>query len=165
MTPVSHRPDLQRIGEKAFTEVLDVLLSLPATLQISPSHSPLSDTPDPITSTVQLAGQRLSGSIHIQLPRAFVRRAVQLLTGLQGVAPDHNAVLDDTAGELANMVAGRVAAQLTVAGYPCTMDTPSVSRGAGSPIETRPGVDYGRTDLWCDGYRLSLEVQCRYAVP
>jgi CheY-specific phosphatase CheX len=165
MTPVSNRPDLQRIGENAFAEVLDTLLSLPATVRNPAGHSPPSDALDQITSTVLLAGQRLSGSVHVQLPLSFVARAVHRLTGLDGATQDANAVLDDTAGEFANMVAGRVAARLAADGYPCTLAIPSVSRSARLPIETQPGADHGRADLVCAGHWLSLEVQCRYTVP
>jgi CheY-specific phosphatase CheX len=165
MTPVTHRPDLHRIGESAFVEVLDTLLSLPATVRIPTGQGSISDGSDPITSTVLLAGQRLSGSVHVQLPLSFVARTVHRLTGLDGATPDANAVLDDAAGELANMVAGRVAARLAAEGYPCTLGTPSVSRGARLPLGSQPGTDHGRADLICAGHRLSLEVQCRYAIP
>ena len=165
MTPASNRPDLRCIGESAFAEVLGNLLSLPATVRNPTGHSPLSVAPDQITCAVHLAGQRLSGSVHVQLPQAFVAHAVHLLTGLDGAARDASAVLDNAAGELVNMLAGRVAAQLAADGYPCTLGTPSVSRNACLPIETEPGVDRGRIDLFCDGHWLSLDLQCRYAVP
>jgi CheY-specific phosphatase CheX len=164
MTPTSNRPDLQHIGQSAFTEVLSVLLSLPATVGNSSSHSSLSSAPDRITGTVLLTGQQISGCVHVLLPLAFVAHAVHLLTGLDGAAPDGIALLDDTAGELANMVAGRAAVQLAAAGFPCTLGTPSVSRSASLPVETEPGMDHGRTDLFCDGHWLSLELKCRYAV-
>jgi CheY-specific phosphatase CheX len=163
MTPASNKPDLRRIGESAFTEVLGVLLSLPVTVRNSSSHSAHSGAPGQITSTVPLAGQRLSGSVHLQLPVAFVAQAVRRLTGPGGAGRDADAVLDDAAGELANMVAGRVAAQLAADGCPCKLGTPSVARSGGWPVENEPGMDYGRTDLICDGHSLSLEVQCRYA--
>jgi CheY-specific phosphatase CheX len=171
MTPASNRPDLRQIGESALREVLSVFLSLPATLRNSSSHSPSpsasphSAAPDQITSTVLLAGQRLSGSVHVQLPLAFAAHAVHLLTGLDPAAADANSVLNDTAGELANMVAGRVAVQLAAGGYPCTLGTPLVARSACFPIQTEPGVDRARTELFCEGHGLSLEVQCRYADP
>jgi len=164
MTPVTHRPDLHRIGESAFVEVLDTLLSLPATVRDPTGLSPVSDALDQITGTVHLAGQRLSGSVHVQLPLSFVARAVQFLTGLDGTSKDAKAVLDDTAGELANMVAGRVAARLAADGYPCSLGIPSVSRGARLPSETQRGMDHGRADLICEGHVLSLAVQCRYAI-
>ena len=163
MTSASNKPDLRRIGETAFTEVLGILLSLKATVQESADDSPLSDAPDPITSSVTLTCQRLSGSVHVQLPRAFVAHAVRLLTGLDGSAGNAHALQDDAAGELANMVAGRVAAQLATDGYPCKLGTPSVSRTARLPTEIQAGLHHGRTDLICEGHSLSLELHCRFA--
>jgi CheY-specific phosphatase CheX len=165
MTPTANRPDLQRIGQSAFIEVLSVLLSLPATVVNSSSLRPSSKASDQIIGTVDFAGQRLSGGVHVLLPLAFVAHAVHLLTGLDGAAEEANGVLDDTAGELANMVAGRAAVQLAAAGYTCTLGTPSVSRSASLSVETEPGMDHGRTELFCDGHWLSLELKCRYAVP
>jgi len=165
MTPTSNRPDLKRIGQSAFIDVLSILLSLPATVGNSSSLSSHSIVPDSITSTVRLTGQRISGSVHVLVPLAFVAHAVHLLTGLDGAAPDGVALLEDTTGELANMVAGRAAVQLAAAGFPCTLGTPSVSRSGSLPVEMEPGMDNGRTDLFCDGHWLSLELKCRYAVP
>jgi len=165
MTPASNKPDLRRIGESAFTEVLGTLLSLPATVRESANDGSASDALDPITSSVLLTGQRLSGSIHLQLPQAFVVHAVRLLTGLDGEAGNAKDLQHDAAGELANMVAGRVASQLAADGYPCHLGTPSVSRTARLPIEIQPGLHHGRTDLICEGHSLSLELQCRFAAP
>jgi CheY-specific phosphatase CheX len=164
MTSTSKRPDLRRIGESAFMEVLGNLLSLSATVRSPTSHSSGSVAPDQINCRVLLAGPRLSGSVHIQIPRPFAVQTVQLLTGLDVAAGETNAVQDDAAGELANMVAGRVAAQLAAEGYPCALGTPSVSRGASSPSGTQPGTDHARTDLICEGHCVSLELQCRYVV-
>jgi CheY-specific phosphatase CheX len=162
MTSSSNKPDLRHIGESVLVEVLGNLLSLPATVQNSAGI--LSVAHDQITGTVPLSGQRLSGSVHVQLPQAFIAHAVHLLTGLDGAAGDITAVQDDAAGELANMVAGRMATQLAASGYPCTLGTPSVSRNTRSPIETQPGTDLGRVDVICAGHCLSLEIQCRFAV-
>jgi CheY-specific phosphatase CheX len=165
MTPAAHKPDLRRIGESAFTEVLGTLLSLPATVRESATDRPVSAAPDEISSSVLLTGQGLSGSVQLRLPQAFVAHAVRRLTGLDGDAGNANELQDDAAGELANMVAGRVASQLAVDGYSCKLGTPSVSRGARLTTESRNGVAHGRTDLICDGHWLSLEIQCCYADP
>ena len=165
MTPASNRPDLRCIGASAFTEVLGTLLSLPVTVPEPTNDGPVSDVLDSISSSVRLTGQRLSGSVHLQLTPAFVAHAVRLLTGLSGDAGNAIELQDDAAGELANLVAGRVASQLAVDGYPCKLGTPSVSRGARLPIEFQPGVHHGRNDLVCEGHWLSLEIQCCYADP
>jgi len=158
MSHASLKPDLSRIGERALTEVLSTLLKLPASPQPFAAQQLQSQAPDQLAATVLLSGNGLSGSVHVQLPPAFVARAVKHLTGLDG--PEQEAMLEDTAGEIANMVAGRVAANLAAQGYPCGLSTPSVFRVATAPVETRPGINQGRSDLVCDGHRLSVEIQC-----
>jgi CheY-specific phosphatase CheX len=165
MTPASNRPDLNRIGESALTEVLGTLLALPATVREPTTDSPVSAAPDEISSSVLLTGQRLSGSVHLRLPQAFVAYAVRRLTGLDGDAGNANELQDDAAGELANMVAGRVASQLAADGFPCKLGTPSVSRNARLATINQDGAAHGRTDLMCEGHWLSLEIQCGYAAP
>jgi CheY-specific phosphatase CheX len=162
MTPASNRPDLRRIGAGAFTEVLDTLLSLPS---VRESADDRPAAPDQISSSVLLTGQRLSGNVHLRLPLAFVAYAVRRLTGLDEDAENANELQDDAAGELANMVAGRVASQLAADGYSCKLGTPSVSRDAHIATQNQNGVAHERTDLICEGHRLSLEIQCCYADP
>jgi CheY-specific phosphatase CheX len=165
MTPAFNKPDLRRIGESAFIEVLGTLLSLSGAVRESADNRPVSAAPDEMSSSVLLTGQRLSGSVHLRLPQAFVAKAVRRLAGLDGDVGNANELQDDAAGELANMVAGRVASQLAADGYPCKLATPSVSRRARLPTEDQTGVAQGRTDLICEGHKLSLEIQCCYADP
>ena len=165
MTPAPHQPDLRRIGASAFTEVLDTLLSLSATVQESADDRPGSAALDEISSSVLLTGQRLSGSVHLRLPQAFVAYAVRRLTGLDVDAGNANELQDDAAGELANMVAGRVASQLAADGYLCKLGTPSVSRNSCLATKNQNGVAHGRTELICEGHWLSLEIQCCYTDP
>src|SRR4029453_5573690 len=165
MTPDTNKPDLRQIGQSAFTEVVGTLLRLPATVGNPTAHTALSGAPDQITSGVLLRGPRLSGTVQVQLPLGFVGHAVRVLTGLDGAEEDAKAVQDDVAGEIANMVAGRVAAQLTAEGYACQLGPPSVSRSACLPTSTRAQADHGHTDLICEGHCLSLEIECHYAVP
>ncbi|MHC1768942.1 MAG: chemotaxis protein CheX [Verrucomicrobiia bacterium] len=165
MTPASPSPDLARIGECALAEVFRAYASLPARVHDLADRSRVSIAPEQITSLVSLSGEELSGSVHLQLPLAFVAHAVRHLTGLDGDSADGIAIQADTAGELANMVAGRVAAQLSASGYSCSLGAPSVIRGAALPTTPEPGVDYGRTNLLCAGHSLWLEIQCRYQGP
>ena len=157
MTQASHQPDLSQIGERAFTEVLATFLSLPATPGFP---EPVADPPGLFAATVLLAGKGLSGSVQVLLPLPFVAQAVQQLTGLAGV--EQEAIHADAAGEIGNMVAGRVATHLAAVGHPCTLSTPSVTRLASAPAQPEPGADHGRTELLCGGHALSLEIHCRY---
>jgi CheY-specific phosphatase CheX len=165
MTPAFNKPDLRRIGESAFIEVLGTLLSLSGAVRESADNRPVSAAPDEMSSSVLLTGLRLYGSVHLRVPEAFVADAVRRLADLDGDAGNANELQDDVAGELANMVAGRVASRLAAEGYPCKLGTPSVSRNARLATENQDGVAYGRTDLICEGHRLSLEIQCCYADP
>lgn len=165
MSLAANKPDLRRIGESAFAEVLGTMLSLSATVGNSDGHTLLAGAADQITCSVLLTGPRLSGSVCVKLPRDFVTHAARLLTGVDGGAVDDAAVLEDAAGELANMVGGRIAAQLAECGYRCTLGTPTVADSARRLIQNQPGVECGRTELICEGHRLLLEIQCRYVVP
>lgn len=163
MTLSADRPDLRRIGESSVKAVLETLFSRPAIRPASANHRPLPCASDPINSSVHLAGPRLSGSVHIQLPAALLRRVAEVLTGLDGATGQLNGLLDDTAGEFVNMVAGRVAVGLAANGYACTLGIPSVAHGAPVAVEPDSAADHCRTDLVCDGHNLSLEVYCRFA--
>jgi CheY-specific phosphatase CheX len=161
MSAASNKTSLRQIGESAFTEVLDTLLSLPVTVRESASDHPAAP-PDEISSSVCLTGERLSGNVHLRLPQAFVAYVVRRLAGIGDDAGNTKALQDDAAGELANMVAGRVASQLAAVGYPCKLGTPLVSRGARLPAMTQTRIAHGRTALICEGHWLSLEIRCSY---
>jgi CheY-specific phosphatase CheX len=159
MTPALHRPDLSPIGQSAFMEVLAAFPPLAATPR-APSAQTSVPAPDQLAATVHLKGSRVSGTVRVLLPLPFVARAVKQLTGLDGI--EGVAVHEDATGEIANMVAGRVAAKLAAEGYACTLGTPSVSRNASLSVANEPGLHQGRADLLCGGHCLFLEIQCRY---
>jgi hypothetical protein len=163
MIPDSQRPDLRRIGETSLKAVLDDLWSLSAAIPDSSHQDPLSSAPERVTRSVPLTGPRLSGSVDVQLPQAFLVRAVRIQTGLDGAAGEDCALLEDAAGEIANLVAGRVAAGLAREGYPCALGVPSVGHRANLPNEFQPGENHGAADLIWEGHCLSLEVRCRFA--
>ena len=165
MTRPAHRPDLHRIAESAFRDVIDSLLPEPSTSPDPSRARPDAPAADRINSSVPLVGRALSGIVQLRLPGAFLHRAFRALTGLEAAAAGAPALLDDAAGELANMVAGRVAARLAAEGYPCDLGNPSVSRHAPprGPGAAPTGVDQGRADLFNEGHWLSVEIDCRFA--
>ncbi len=165
MTPPRHRPDLRGIGESAFMEVLSTLLRLSSTVANPATSTALSGGVDQMTSTVHLTGPKVSGSVCVQFPMSFIIHAVHIVTGVGRDTAEADGLVDDTAGELANMVAGRVAARLAEAGYVCGLGTPSVSRGSPLPIENQTTVGDGRADLICEGHRLVVDIRCHYTAP
>lgn len=165
MSAVAPKPDVRRIAESAFAQVLSVLFSLPVTARHAPSRTGLPGTGDQIVSRVSLAGAQLSGSVQVQFSLGFVRLAVRRLAGIEGTAQATDAVLVDAAGELANMVAGRVASQLAAKGFPCKLGTPAVVRGEPPSAINQPDASRARADFTCEGHALSVEVHCRYQNP
>jgi CheY-specific phosphatase CheX len=165
MTPAANKPDLCRLSESALTQVLNTLLPRSSAAGNPSTSLSGSDAHEQVSSTVVLTGPRLSGRVLVQVPKGFVRHATHVLTGLDENAAEANGLLDDTAGELANMVAGCVATRLLQDGYACTLGTPSVSRNSLPSLELPPGIDRGGAELTWEGYLLAVEIQCQYADP
>ncbi len=163
MTSLPNRPDLRRIGKSALTQVLSTLSPRSSTAGNPSPPLIASDAHEPITSSIALKGPRLCGSVLVRLPRGFVTHATHVLTGLDGNAAEANGLLDDTAGELANMMAGCVATLLSQDGYACTLGTPSILRNSQGSIQLPFGVERGRAELTWEGYLLAVEIQCQYA--
>jgi hypothetical protein len=162
MISAACKPNLAGICQRAVLEVLNTSLSFPATLHYSQPDGIFTGAPEQVTSQMPLSGPGLSAVVCLRFPIGFIGQAVERLTGLGADSAEATALREDTAGELANMVAGRVAAQLTASGYPCSLGTPSAVPDAASPATTGSGVDYARVSLFCEGHVLSVEIECRY---
>jgi hypothetical protein len=165
MNPTESKPDLRRIGELAFVEVLQVLMAMPATVQNFPNHRDQEVSPDQMISEVPFTGERFFGVVRLHLPLAFVMHVNCTITGLDHPRTDSDTMLADPAGELANMVAGRVAARLAGEGFPCNLGTPKVTIGASDSAKPESGTDHVRSEFNCADYSVSLELLCRYANP
>lgn len=165
MTPAANRPDLCRIGESAFTQLLCTLSQRSSEPRNPSTPLTVPDAHEQITSSVLLKGLRLSGRVLVQFPKAFVTYATHVLTGLDWNAAEAQRLLDDTAGELGNMLAGCVATHLSEDGYACTLGTPLVSRNPLALLEVHPEVELGGAELTWEGYRLAVQIQCQYVGP
>ena len=163
------RPDLRRIGEQALSEVLDTLLSLSLNEATPAASAGDGSKADYLVGTVDLVGDRLSGDVRLQLPEAFARLAARRLVGGHAAAePLADANAADLAGELCNMVAGRVAARLRRDGYPAELSPPRVVRAPRDPrdpSEPARGDERRRTCWLCEGHLITLEIQCRHQPP
>jgi CheY-specific phosphatase CheX len=68
----------------------------------------------------------------------------------------------DVTGELCNMLAGRVAAILSAAGYSSNLSTPTVVRGQQLELEISPGAKACRSDWTCEGHLLTVALQFKF---
>lgn len=163
MTRPSAPPDLRRIGEHALAEVLGAFLALPSQSIDPACERSLAASTGTVAGTVGLAGPRLAGRIRFESPPAFLTHVLRLLAGPRDAASAAGAPLEDVAGELANQVAGRVAAQLTAAGVTCFLSSPDLSRASPPADAPRAGTRSARVEALCAGHRLSLELDLAFA--
>ncbi|MBN9694074.1 MAG: chemotaxis protein CheX [Verrucomicrobia bacterium] len=141
--------ELTRWMGTALTEVVETLLGGSVT---NSTQVPIPPTPTALVAEIALIGATSQGAVRLILPDAFVRSAAAALLGGSEADPRSEAQLKDFGGEVANMVAGRLASELRRVGFPCTLGTPSVSRGWVAPSETIV------TGEWlCQGFPLRLE--------
>lgn len=164
MTPLPPVPDLHRIGGQAIVEVLDSLLSLPATEASRVAESAEAATEQGILATVTLKSDRVSGAVRLRIPEAFARKAAGIVLGADGAHLPTDAQINDFSGEFANMVAGRVAAELGRRGHPCSLGIPEVGRGDQHLREQGPAIEDGPggTDWSCQGHPIRIEVWCHH---
>lgn len=155
------RMDLDQIGGNALLEVLASLLELPATGIARDSDVPAEARDPRIVATVPLAGDGISGEVRLEFPEPFARHAEGLLLGPDATSHSTALQLRDLTGEVANMIAGRVAASLTQQGHPCSLGVPSVTHTEGVHPVPATGELHTRT-LWsCAGHPIALEVHCQ----
>ncbi|NWG72685.1 MAG: chemotaxis protein CheX [Parvularculaceae bacterium] len=188
MSGFSSRLPLDRIGGQALTEVLETWPGLPV-VAVSPMDRDASaPEAEEVIVRVPLRGKSLDGLVQLRFPRAFAQQALARLDEQCQSPPPQPADADDFARELGNMVAGRVAAGLGIAGCSCALGIPTVCRPSPGPLPTgcRPGfsplpaapaANAGTADppsqapppaaplvishtRWtCQGHRLTLEIR------
>ncbi|MEN9678235.1 MAG: Chemotaxis phosphatase CheX [Verrucomicrobiota bacterium] len=164
MMPTTPHPDLGRIGGEALRHVLSSLLSFRATEETPVQNTAEAEDESLILATVDLIGEHCSGAVRLQIPEAFARLALGVLVGAEDTDSLTRAQIDDLCGELGNMVAGRVAADLAGEGHSFTLGTPGVVRGAGWLLKEDRTTHHapGATAWSCQKHRILIEVSCHF---
>lgn len=162
MIPEIPTPDLSRISASAIQEVLATQFKLSAVPVSYLEIVGAADDPRCLTASVNLDGARMSGSLRLQLPEAWVHKINASLLGQIDAGFTNENDDTDLTGELCNMLAGRVAAALAVAGYSSSLSTPSVIRGQPLQLEADPRDEISLSDWACEGHVLRLKVLLTY---
>ncbi len=154
-------PNLGQLGGRGLVEVLDTLLSLSATELTRESEKEPIQPAVYLLATVTLIGEGGSGAIRLQVPEAFARFAADVLLGVENTESRSVEQINDLAGELCNMVAGRVATDLGREGNPCSLGIPEIVRLTPDLLHSPPAPDAyaARTDWSCKGHWITLEVR------
>ena len=91
----------------------------------APADTPTADqTEQCLVGSVKLTGGLISGDVQLQLPKAFVAKANRRAARTKMWRASQTKTPADIAGELCNMLAGRIAASLTAAGYSSIFEHP-----------------------------------------
>jgi CheY-specific phosphatase CheX len=151
--------DLSVTSGRALREVFSKQLKLQ--ILESPETNPLSTFEGKLLhSAVSINGEKISGTVLLQLPEALAHQVTEIMLGSAGDAEE----IRDVTGELCNMIAGRVKAHLHASGFPATLGTPTVSVGQRIGLQQRGEAQLSSTDWSVEGHdagTFNLQVQIR----
>ena len=151
--------DLSAASGRALKEVFSKQLKLQI-LQSPVNEAGSSLEGKLLHSAVSINGEKISGTVLLQVPEALAHRVTEIMLGSQGDAEE----IRDVTGELCNMIAGRVKAELHASGFPATLGTPTVSIGQRIALQLRGEAQLSSTDWSVEGDQagaLNLQVQIR----
>lgn len=143
MNPV---PDLDSIAAAAVRDVLGIGFRLHL---VAESLDEIRESPSDaiwLTSSVNLVGTQTGGIVYLEVSEPLLDSLNQAIGGHSPDPSVRESEMADLAGELGNMIAGRIASGLTASGLCFTLSTPVVLRGRRG---WRPEAEVGA------GYRVS----------
>ena len=142
----------QRALEGVFTKQLQLSIA-PA----PPLSERLGADEKILHATVSIQGERISGSVLLQVSESFASMVTELLLGIQGESEE----IKDITGELCNMISGLIKAELTTAGFSGTLGTPTVTTGSPITLRQNPQSELCVTDWSSAGHPVNLQIQIR----
>jgi len=160
MMPPNPTPDLPRVAAEALQEVLSTQFHCAAAPASDGDLARAAGEGAWLTGCVGLTAGTLTGSLRLQLPERWLRRLHASLGGGGNASPADDgdlADLADLAGELCNMMAGRIAARLSGGGA-SMLGTPVVARGRLPEPEAGLAGPSGRSCWTCAGQVLTLDL-------
>lgn len=107
---------------------------LSITTQPDPSLKLINNSSQHIASSVGFVGQ-ITGVIFIYSDDAFARVITSRMLGMDPKDVDEDEMVNDSMGELGNMVLGHIKSRLCDRGLSCVLTIPSIIRGTQFSIE------------------------------
>lgn len=81
-----------------------------------------------VTGSAGFMGQ-VNGVIYLHMTAAFARVLASRLLGMDEKEFENDEMIDDSIGEVSNMVVGAVKSRLCADGFPCVLTMPRIIRG------------------------------------
>ena len=152
--------DIEQLISSAVTEVFGTMLNFKVTLDLN--NPPLANGESHVAGSIGFIG-RTTGVLFIYSTNSFARCMTSSLLGLTDQEIDGDEMVNDTIGELANMVVGHIKSRLSDRGIPCVLTIPSIVRGNSFTIEPVSSTERKVFVFQCDGRQLVVEVMLRNA--
>lgn len=150
---------IDRIEEMVKSSVADVfqtMLKLEARVVPLPSDI-ITDEPH-VAGSVGFIGE-MTGVVYIYCTATFARRVTGILLEMPFEEVDGEEMINDSMGELANMVVGGMKARLVEQGHSCVLTIPSIVRGSHFSIEATSSTTRRVLCFRCDdGVSLVVEI-------
>ena len=124
--------DLDDLLRTAVVEVFGTMLGLE--IHPEPPSTPIPGGSSTIAAAVGFIGS-LNGLVYIYAAEPFAVRITDKLIGLNGDRGHRDEMVNDSMGELANMIVGHFKSRLSDRGNSCSLTIPSIVRGTSFQIE------------------------------
>ena len=105
-------------------------------------------------ASVSITGERVKASVLLQISEAFAAKATKILIGCDG----EGAEIEDATGELCNMISGRIKSELTTAGFPGVLGTPTITFGSRIDLRDTVSSESCRTEWVCGTDHISIQM-------
>lgn len=157
MTLDTEKLKLHKMAALAMAEVMTTQLNI--NVEEINDLKDLENSHPCVKAHVIMQGVKFKGEVLLQIPEDYVRQVAQRIFGFNTTTEVSTNDLKDVVGELSNMIAGRVAAELAVEGLTCTLIPPVSYIGPRQKIINNSGAHLSQTYWLCDHHLITLEVK------
>ena len=151
-------PDLGDLVTAAVDSFFGTMLSMQ--MLPVPMSAPPQEEDVQIAGSVGFVGP-LSGIIYSHLSEAFARRITCDLLGMDDFQVTGGEMINDTVGEMSNMLVGHIKSRLCDRGLPCVLTLPSIVRGRGLSVAAPSTTQRHFFGFASEGFRLFIEVHLK----
>jgi chemotaxis protein CheX len=139
---------LEGLLQSAITGIFSTMLNLD--VQLEAPGTALADGELHVAGAVGLTGN-LNGIIYFYSSATFAHQLTNFLLRAPAEQGQTDEMVNDTVGELTNMVAGHVRSCLSDRGFACAITIPTVVRGRDFSIESVSGAERRTLCMRCNG--------------
>ena len=147
--------DAEILITAAVVEVFSTMLNVKA--RPVPPVEDLLDGQPQIVSAVGFTGGA-TGVVYLYTTAAFARHITAGLLGLSQAEIESDEMVNDTMGEIANMVVGQIKSRISDRGLRCVLTIPSIVRGSQFTIEPVSNTERNRYAFDCGKGPLLVEM-------